>query len=111
MMRRLAHLSDLHFGRPDATVVDALSRTLVVERPDLVVISGDFTQRARRGQFRAAGAFLAGLHAAGLRTLYVTPGRQKLSHGELVAQPPAGALFALHVRTPGLPVPRFAGSV
>lgn len=70
-MRRLAHLSDLHFGRHDATVVEALSRTLVAERPDLVVISGDFTQRARRDQFRAAGAFLVGLHAAGLRTLSV----------------------------------------
>ena len=51
------------------------------------------------------------LGGAGLRTLYVTTARQKLSQGELVAQPHAGALFALHVSTPGLPEPRFAGSV
>ena len=46
-----------------------------------------------------------------LRTLYVTTARQKLSPAELASQPHAGALFALHVSTPGLPEPRFAGSV
>lgn len=70
-MRRLAHLSDLHFGRHDPLVVDSLARALAEERPDLVVVSGDFTQRARRAQFRAAGAFLERLRDAGLLTLSV----------------------------------------
>ena len=70
-MARIAHLSDLHFGAHDPAVVAGAEAWLVEERPDLVAISGDFTQRARRDQFRAAGAFLARLEAAGLRTLSV----------------------------------------
>lgn len=70
-MRRIAHLSDLHFGRHDQKVVDSLARTLADERPDLIVVSGDFTQRARRSQFRAACTFLDQLRSAGLRTLSV----------------------------------------
>ncbi|SHK48086.1 metallophosphoesterase family protein [Rhodothermus profundi] len=58
----LVHLSDLHFGRlaSDAVVEDLL-RAVHRQRPDLVVISGDLTQRARRSQFRAARAFLEAL--------------------------------------------------
>src|SRR3954466_6156525 len=62
-MRRLAHLSDLHFGRVDPAAVDALLRSLEETRPDLVVVSGDFTQSARTQEFRAARAFLDRLPA------------------------------------------------
>src|SRR3954454_2166420 len=57
-MRRLAHLSDLHFGRVDPAAVEGLLRSLEAARPDLIVVSGDFTQSARTGEFRAARAFL-----------------------------------------------------
>ena len=57
-MRRLAHISDLHFGRTDERVVEALVAELNSERPDLVVVSGDLTQSARSGEFRAARQFL-----------------------------------------------------
>ena len=57
-MRTLAHLSDLHFGRIGRGVLDALHRRLWQVKPDLVVVSGDLTQRARARQFRAARAFL-----------------------------------------------------
>ena len=57
-MRTLAHLSDLHFGRVDRTVLEPLRRRLVALAPDLVVISGDLTQRARANQFREARAYL-----------------------------------------------------
>lgn len=70
-MRRLAHISDLHFGRHDARVVDRLHDALTALAPDLVVISGDFTQRARHRQFAEARAFLARLREAGLRVLAV----------------------------------------
>lgn len=60
-MRRLAHLSDLHFGRTDARVVEALQAALLRARPDLLVISGDLTQRARRTEFEQARAFLDSL--------------------------------------------------
>jgi 3',5'-cyclic AMP phosphodiesterase CpdA len=57
-MRTVVHLSDLHFGRVDPIVADALRGTVSELRPDVLVVSGDFTQRARTGQFRAARAFL-----------------------------------------------------
>ncbi len=60
-MRTLVHLSDLHFGRVDPVVVEGLRDTVRALRPHLVVVSGDFTQRARRSQFTAARAFLDSL--------------------------------------------------
>jgi 3',5'-cyclic AMP phosphodiesterase CpdA len=57
-VRTIAHLSDLHFGREDPRVVEAVLEDLAAGRPDLVVVSGDLTQRARRRQFQAARAFL-----------------------------------------------------
>lgn len=60
-MRTLLHLSDLHFGRVDQSLVEPLVKAASILGPDLVVISGDLTQRARRSQYRAAQAFLAHL--------------------------------------------------
>lgn len=57
-MRTLAHLSDLHFGRIDPDLVTPLVEAVHSARPDLVVISGDLTQRARFNQFREAKEFL-----------------------------------------------------
>ncbi|MGB3929929.1 MAG: metallophosphoesterase, partial [Sphingobium sp.] len=54
-------------------IVDAATAWLEARRPDLIVISGDFTQRARAEQFRQASAWLNRLKAAGLKTL-VVPG-------------------------------------
>lgn len=72
-MARIAHLSDLHFGAHDPKIASAAQAWLLQSRPDLVVISGDFTQRARPEQFRAASAWLNRLRAAGLKLL-VIPG-------------------------------------
>jgi len=60
-MRTLVHLSDLHFGRVDPVVVDVLRDTVRQIAPDLVAVSGDFTQRARSRQFSEARAFLDSL--------------------------------------------------
>jgi 3',5'-cyclic AMP phosphodiesterase CpdA len=57
-MRTLVHLSDLHFDRIDPAVLGPLRQAVHDATPDLVAISGDFTQRARRRQFAAARAFL-----------------------------------------------------
>jgi len=62
-MRTLVHLSDLHFGRVDATLVPALIATVNAIGPDVVAVSGDLTQRARSAQFIAARAFLDALAA------------------------------------------------
>jgi 3',5'-cyclic AMP phosphodiesterase CpdA len=69
-MRTIVHLSDIHFGRVDARLVAPLVRTVHEIGPDLVAISGDLTQRARRGQFEQARAFLDRLPAPRL----VVPG-------------------------------------
>jgi 3',5'-cyclic AMP phosphodiesterase CpdA len=60
-MRTLVHLSDLHFGRVDAALLEPLAAAVAGARPDVVVVSGDFTQRARVAQFRAAADWLATL--------------------------------------------------
>lgn len=58
---RIVHISDTHFGTEEACVCAALRNDLLREAPDLVVLTGDITQRARRAQFRAARAFLDSL--------------------------------------------------
>jgi len=72
-MRRIAHLSDLHFGAHDPAVVTRLEEWLAAARPDLVVVSGDLTQRARAAQFRAADALLRRIEAGGMEVV-VVPG-------------------------------------
>lgn len=57
-MRTIVHLSDLHFGRVDPSLLDPLVATVEQLKPDLVAVSGDLTQRARSHQFKAARAFL-----------------------------------------------------
>ena len=64
-MARLIHLSDLHFGAHDQILVEAVEQRIGEEKPDLVVISGDFTQRARTEQFKQACEFLERLRDAG----------------------------------------------
>lgn len=57
-MRTIAHISDVHFGRADAEVVRCLVETINDLAPELIVVSGDLTQRARTRQFAEARAFL-----------------------------------------------------
>ncbi|HSF39751.1 MAG TPA: metallophosphoesterase family protein [Thermoanaerobaculia bacterium] len=58
-MRTIYHISDVHFGPPHLPkvrqgVLDFIERN----RPSLVVLSGDLTQRARPEQFRQAREFV-----------------------------------------------------
>jgi 3',5'-cyclic AMP phosphodiesterase CpdA len=70
-MPRLVHLSDLHFGAHDERLVSTVERRVDELNPDLVVISGDFTQRARTEQFRDACQFLERLQHSGHEVLGV----------------------------------------
>ncbi|MFL6720682.1 MAG: metallophosphoesterase family protein [Sphingomonas sp.] len=70
-MARLVHLSDLHFGAHDPRLVEAVAEQVDELKPDLVVISGDFTQRARTEQFREACEFLEDLRERGHEVLGV----------------------------------------
>jgi 3',5'-cyclic AMP phosphodiesterase CpdA len=57
-MRKIAHLSDLHFGTERKEIVEGLVKDLQTVQPDVIVISGDLTQRARTRQFKNAQVFL-----------------------------------------------------
>ena len=69
-MRTIIHLSDLHFGRVAQPLLDFVHAA----RPDLVVVSGDLTQRARPVEFLAARAFLDQLPGP----LQVVPGNHDI---------------------------------
>jgi 3',5'-cyclic AMP phosphodiesterase CpdA len=57
--RRILHISDIHFGPKHLPrVSEGIAALVESERPDLVVISGDLTQRAKVAQFREARAFV-----------------------------------------------------
>ncbi|KAF1042916.1 MAG: 3',5'-cyclic adenosine monophosphate phosphodiesterase CpdA [Herbaspirillum frisingense] len=60
-MRTVIHLSDLHFGRTDPDIIEPLIAQVHELKPDLVVVSGDLTQRARSVQFKEARRFLDAL--------------------------------------------------
>ncbi len=62
-MSTLLQVSDPHFGTDQEPVVNALVELAAALAPEIVVLSGDITQRARRAQFRAAREFVARLNA------------------------------------------------
>ena len=71
-MLSLLHISDLHFGPyylPD--VGEAVLRAAATLEPDIIVASGDFTQRAKPAEYEAAHSFFARLPPV---PLVVTPG-------------------------------------
>jgi 3',5'-cyclic AMP phosphodiesterase CpdA len=71
-MLNILHISDVHFGPPyHPEVGEALLKFAHEAKIEVVVASGDFTQRAREEQFRDARAFLDRLPAV---PLIVTPG-------------------------------------
>jgi len=70
-MLRIAHISDIHFGRiSHPTIVDTLVEEINEAQVNLVVLSGDLTQRAFGHQFRAARRMLDAFDAPTL----VVPG-------------------------------------
>jgi 3',5'-cyclic AMP phosphodiesterase CpdA len=81
-MRTIAHLSDLHFGADDPQIVDALGRYVAALAPDVVAVSGDLTQRARRGQFHRAREFLDALPGSHV----VVPGNHDVPLYNVVAR-------------------------
>jgi 3',5'-cyclic AMP phosphodiesterase CpdA len=73
-MSVLLQISDPHFGTEQPQVVEALVALARQQRPDLLVLSGDITQRARPAQFRTARAFM---HRLGPPVL-VVPGNHDI---------------------------------
>ena len=79
-MRTIAHLSDLHFGRHDETAAEGLLADMSEAQPDITVVTGDLTQRARHRQFAAARAFLERLP----RPVVVIPGNHDVPFYDIV---------------------------
>src|SRR5690606_27510472 len=77
---RLVHLSDLHFGHHDDAVVETLAADIRARAPDLVVVSGDFTQIGSRREFEIARAFLDTLPAP----LFAVPGNHDVPERNLI---------------------------
>lgn len=63
-MSVILHLSDTHFGTEQPEVTAALLQLAQEIRPDIAILSGDVTQRARREQFADARRFLDSLTAS-----------------------------------------------
>jgi len=60
-MIRLLHLSDPHFGAADPVVAAAFLEKAAELAPNLTLLSGDLTMRARRGELAAARNFVEAL--------------------------------------------------
>ncbi len=81
-MRTIAHLSDLHFGRLDSAILPPLIAAVNAADPNIVVVSGDLTQRARRREFMDARRFLADLPSPQI----IVPGNHDVPLYNLVAR-------------------------
>lgn len=57
-MRKIVHISDVHFGKEDGVVVERLVEKIGELEPNVVVVSGDLTQRAKSSEFQSARIFL-----------------------------------------------------
>lgn len=58
-MLTVVHASDIHFGTPHLPhVAEAFRSDVRTLKPDVIVVSGDLTQRAKVHEFQAAAAFL-----------------------------------------------------
>ncbi|MBA2653147.1 MAG: metallophosphoesterase [Tatlockia sp.] len=55
---RIIQISDLHFGMHNPTIIDAFLKDIEVLKPELVLISGDLTQRAKEQQYKLLLDFL-----------------------------------------------------
>ena len=57
-MSLILHASDLHFGKADEAVAARFLTEIDRQKPDLVVLSGDFTQVGSKREFEQARAFI-----------------------------------------------------
>ncbi|EGL53289.1 putative 3',5'-cyclic-nucleotide phosphodiesterase [Methylophaga aminisulfidivorans MP] len=74
-MTTLLHISDLHFGRILTDVLEGLKRSIRVLAPEMIIISGDLTQRATAKEYQQAAEFLSSLNTP----YFIVPGNHDLS--------------------------------
>lgn len=79
-MTTLLHISDLHFGRILTDVLDGLKQKIDAIEPDMIIISGDLTQRATEREYQQASEFLNDLQAP----YFIIPGNHDLSSFRII---------------------------
>ena len=67
---RIVQLADLHFGAEDPRAMQAAAEQIADMQPDMIVVSGDMTQRGRHDEFAAARAWIEALN----RPTLIVPG-------------------------------------
>lgn len=82
-MTLLLQLSDPHFGTERPAVADALRALVQAQRPELLLLSGDITQRATAAQFAAARAYV---DALGVPACIAIPGNHDIPLFDLVSR-------------------------
>ncbi|MFY9874471.1 MAG: metallophosphoesterase, partial [Rhodomicrobium sp.] len=77
---KIALAADLHFGSVPEGLAEELRALIDGQKPDVVVIAGDLTLRARRREFEQAKVWLSAFEAPTL----VLPGNHDLPYFNLV---------------------------
>ena len=73
-MKTIVHLSDLHFGKVDKSRINPLINIITGIKPDLVIISGDLTQRATEKEYKEAKKFIKKIK----RPVFIIPGNHDI---------------------------------
>ena len=76
---RIVHLSDLHFGTETSDIVSELKASIEVIKPELVIVSGDFTQIANNREFKTAQEFISDLEPQ----VFCVPGNHDIPRFDL----------------------------
>ncbi|MGM9455229.1 metallophosphoesterase family protein [Legionella bozemanae] len=71
---KIIHISDLHFGMHNPEIIESLLDDLTLLNPDVIIISGDLTQRARSEQYKQLLGFLQRL----TMPLLIVPGNHDI---------------------------------
>ncbi len=79
-MTTFLHISDLHFGRILNDVLEGLDLSIRTIKPEMIIISGDLTQRATEKEYQQAADFLNALSIP----YFVVPGNHDLSTFRLI---------------------------
>ena len=81
-MTCVLQISDPHFGTEQPHVMRALLQLAREQQPEVILLTGDITQRARRSQFAAAARFVSQLPAPVL----AVPGNHDIPLFNLIAR-------------------------
>lgn len=79
---KLIHISDLHFGLHNPALIECFLQDMAEIKPDIIIISGDLTQRAKPPQYQLLLSFLQRLPAVVL----TVPGNHDIPLNNLFAR-------------------------